>query len=147
MRAEVIIRHAAVDDIDALRDIFVRASLANEGTGDLMAAHPEWFVWDDAMLPFARVAVAGERVVGFASSRPADGFLELEDLFTDPDWMRQGVASALVADIARRGLRIEVSANPDALGFYESAGFVVIGVAETEGGPVPRMCLEARRGS
>ncbi|MDG0811252.1 GNAT family N-acetyltransferase [Cohnella rhizosphaerae] len=147
MRAEVIIRHAAAEDIAALRDIFVRASLVNEGARELMAAHPEWFAWDDAMLPFTRVAVAGERVVGFASARPDDGFLELEDLFTDPDWMRQGVASALVADIARRGLRIEVSASPDASGFYESAGFVAIGMAETEGGPAPRMCLEAWRGS
>lgn len=144
MRADLIIRNAVAEDVHALRDVFLRASLVNEDGSDLMAAHPEWFVWDDAMLPFARVAVVGERVVGFASARPAEGFFELEDLFTDPDWMRQGVASALVADIARRGLSIEVSANPLALGFYESAGFVAVGVAETEGGPVPRMRLDAR---
>ncbi|WP_151208778.1 GNAT family N-acetyltransferase [Paenibacillus yonginensis] len=79
------------------------------------------------------------QVVGFASVRPVGGFLELEDLFTDPDWMRQGVASALIANITHRGLHIEVSANPLVLGFYESVGFVVRGVADTEGGPVPRM--------
>lgn len=142
MSIDIIIRSAVAGDVNALRDIFLRASLTYEGAGELMAAHPGWFVWDDAMLPFALAAVVDERVVGFASARPVGDFLELEDLFTDPDWMRQGVASALIADIARRGLRIEVSANPHALGFYESAGFVVSGITDTEGGPVPRMYLE-----
>ncbi|WP_068784241.1 GNAT family N-acetyltransferase [Paenibacillus phocaensis] len=142
MSTGILIRSAVASDVKALRDIFVQASLKNEGAGDLIAAHPEWFVWDEAMLPFALVAVVDDRVVGFASVRPVGDFLELEDLFTDPDWMRRGVASALITHIARRGLRIEVSANPLALGFYESVGFVVCGVADTEGGPVPRMYLD-----
>lgn len=96
------------------------------------------------MLPFALVAVIDGRVVGFVSARPVDDFLELEDLFTDPNWMRQGVASALIADIARRGLRIEVSAN-HAKAFYESVGFVVIGVANSPGGPLLRMHLDVTR--
>ncbi|WP_375140488.1 GNAT family N-acetyltransferase [Cohnella herbarum] len=49
---------------------------------------------DDEILPFTRVAVVEGRVVGFGSARPVDDFLELEDLFTDPDWMRQGAANA-----------------------------------------------------
>ncbi|SDE55593.1 Acetyltransferase (GNAT) family protein [Paenibacillus sp. UNCCL117] len=141
--SNLVIRSAAVDDVDKLRDIFRRASLTVDGYRDLMAAHPEWLVWDDAMLPYARVAVAAGRIVGFASARPVDDFLELEDLFTDPDWMRQGVASRLIQDIARRGVRIEVTANPHAIGFYESVGFVVSGVAHTEGGTAPRMRRDA----
>jgi len=141
----LIIRSAVVNDVDTLCDIFRRASLIIEEDRDLFAAHPEWLVWDESMLPFARVAVVDGRVVGFASARPVDDFLELEDLFTDPDWMRQGVASKLIEDIARRGLRVEVTANPHAIAFYESVGFVVIGVANTEGGPAPRMRLDVTR--
>jgi hypothetical protein len=59
--------------------------------------------------------------------------------------MRQGVASALITDIARRGLRVEVTANLHAMGFYESAGFVASGVANTQGGPAPRMRLDVKR--
>ncbi|MNC44131.1 putative N-acetyltransferase YafP [compost metagenome] len=96
-------------------------------------------------MPFTRVAVVDGRVVGFASVRPIGDFLELEDLFTDPDWMRQGVASALIEDIARRGMRVEVTANPHAIGFYESVGFVANGFANTQGGPAPRMHLDVTR--
>jgi GNAT superfamily N-acetyltransferase len=133
----LVIRSAVVDDVDTLRDVFRRASLTFEGDRDLIATHPEWLVRDDEMLPFASVAVVDGRVVGFASARPVEDFLEIEDLFTDPDWMRQGVASALIEDIARRGVRVEVTANPHAMGFYESVGF-----ANTQGGPAPRMYLD-----
>lgn len=143
--SNLIIRSAVVDDVDTLRDIFRRASLTVEGNRDLIVTHPEWLVWDDVMLPFARVAVVDGRVVGFASARPVDDFLELEDLFTDPDWMRQGVASNLIEDIARRGMRVEVTANPHVIGFYESVGFVASGVANTQGGPAPRMHLDVTR--
>jgi len=143
--SNLVIRSAVADDVDTLRDVFRRASLTFEGDRDLIATHPEWLVWDEEMLPFARVAVVDGRVVGFASARPVDEFLELEDLFTDPDWMRQGVASALIEDIARRGVRVEVTASPRAIGFYESVGFVASGFANTQGGPAPRMYLKVTR--
>lgn len=136
-----VIRNAVANDIDTLRCIFRRAALTDEGSRNLMAAHPEWLIWNDSMLPFTRVAVVDGQVVGFASARPVGDFLELEDLFTDPDWMRQGIASSLIEDMLQRGLRVEVTANPHAMGFYESTGFVACGVAHTEGGPAPRMYL------
>ena len=64
---------------------------------------------------------------------------ELEDLFTDPDWMRRGIATALVRDLAATVPRIYLTANPHALAFYESVGFVEDGIAETSGGPAVRM--------
>ncbi|KWX79061.1 GNAT family N-acetyltransferase [Paenibacillus jilunlii] len=143
--SNLVIRNAVVDDVDTLRDVFRRAALTNEDVRELIAIHPEWLLWDDAMMPFTRVAVVDGRVVGFASVRPIGDFLELEDLFTDPDWMRQGVASALIEDIARRGMRVEVTANPHAIGFYESVGFVANGFANTQGGPAPRMHLDVTR--
>ena len=63
-----------------------------------------------------------------------------------PDWMRRGIATALVNRIAgvlrARGVqRLEVTANPHALGFYGAAGFTDRGVAETDFGAAPRMVL------
>jgi ribosomal protein S18 acetylase RimI-like enzyme len=71
---------------------------------------------------------------------------ELEDLFVDPGYRRRGIATALVSRIAEvlraRGVeRLEVTANPHALGFYRAAGFVDCGVAETDFGAAPRMVL------
>jgi ribosomal protein S18 acetylase RimI-like enzyme len=60
--------------------------------------------------------------------------------------MRRGIATALVSHIAqvlraRRVERLEVTANPDALGFYRAAGFIDCGVAGTVFGTAPRMVL------
>lgn len=139
---DIDIRSAVAGDFDRLCDIKRRASLTNKGDIDQIAAHLEWLVWDKALLQYAHVAVVDGSVVGFATALPVDDYLELEDLFTDPDWMRQCVASALIADIARRGLCIEVSANHHAKAFYESAGFVITGVVDSEGGPGFRMELD-----
>ena len=75
-----------------------------------------------------------------------DLILELEDLFVDPGWRRRGIAAALVTRVARalrvRGVqRLEVTANPHALGFYRAAGFIDCGVAETNFGAAPRLVL------
>ena len=69
---------------------------------------------------------------------------ELEDLFVDPGWRRRGVAAALVNRIAqvlqaRGAQRLEVTANPHAMGFYRAAGFTDCGVADTVFGTAPRM--------
>jgi len=71
---------------------------------------------------------------------------ELEDLFVDPDWTRRGLATALVNGIAEviraRGVeRLEVTANPHAMGFYTAIGFIPCGVANTEFDQAPRMVL------
>jgi GNAT superfamily N-acetyltransferase len=75
----------------------------------------------------------------------------LEDLFTDPDWMRQGVATALIDDAVERARlngipRIEVTGNTHALAFYESAGFVRDGEVVTPfGSTAVRMHLPVEK--
>ena len=142
---EPLIRAAAPEDAAALRDLFRRSSLSNEGDRSSLLAHPEALElpWLEAGEGLTRVAVLDGRIVGFATLL-ADG--ELEDLFVDPDWMRRGIGRALVLDsvaAARaQGLkRIEVTANGQALPFYESVGFVLDGSVETAFGRGSRMHL------
>jgi GNAT superfamily N-acetyltransferase len=114
-----------------------------------LLAHPEAFEYSDAWVRQGqtRVATSDGRVLGFATAVPGEAALEVEDLFVDPDWMRQGVGRALIRDIVARAhagrvRRIDVTANQNALDFYQAVGFVVDGVAETRFGPASRMHLD-----
>jgi GNAT superfamily N-acetyltransferase len=113
-----------------------------------LLAHPEHLILGPEGLAAGRTHVAEEHgsLVGFATWIESDGTIELEDLFVHPGWMRRGVATALVSrivDVLRaRGVeRLEVTANPHALGFYSAVGFIDCGVAETDFGLAPRMVL------
>jgi ribosomal protein S18 acetylase RimI-like enzyme len=69
---------------------------------------------------------------------------ELDDLFVDPNCRRRGIATALVLDALDRAAdqqltHFEVTANPHALAFYESVGFVSDGTRQTRFGPGNRM--------
>lgn len=117
-------------------------------------AHPELVGPSDAAVAErrTRVAVAADgTILGFATARRlANGMLELEDLFVDPDWMRQGIGRLLVQDVvalaSREGIdRVEVTANPHADAFYRSVGFVYVGETDTEFGPAARMELVVAR--
>jgi GNAT superfamily N-acetyltransferase len=143
-----MIRVGTPADLAALADVYRRASLSNPGDRERLLAHPEHLVLDPEGLTEGRTHVAeeGGSVVGFATWAEADGGMELEDLFVDPQWMRRGIATALVnciADVVRsRGAdTLEVTASPDALEFYRAVGFDDIGVAETAFGSAPQLLL------
>jgi ribosomal protein S18 acetylase RimI-like enzyme len=138
-RLAVPIRDATLDDMPALRAIFRSASLSNDGDVPNLVAHPEVLVYGDEWVRagLVRVAEIDGHVRGFATAVPSDAGLELEDLFTDPAFMRRGIATALIHDIAFSGAangirRLEVTGNTHARAFYESAGFVIDGTAATE---------------
>jgi GNAT superfamily N-acetyltransferase len=133
-----MIRAGTLADLPAAGDVYRRASLSNAGDRDNLLAHPEYLILGQEGLAEGRTYVAEEAglVVGFATWSQGGGTTELEDLFVDPDWHRRGIATALVGHIAEilreRGVRsLEVTANPDAEGFYGAAGFVDCGLAET----------------
>ena len=152
----VLIRDAADDDMTALSGVYRRSSLSNEGDRPNLLAHPETLEFSDLAVQQGRTraAVAEGEIVGFASWLGAgdafeieDLFVEIEDLFVEPGWMRRGIGRALVLDmiaIARgRGIeRVEVTANPHALAFYEKAGFVVYRQVVTRFRTAPRMRLD-----
>jgi GNAT superfamily N-acetyltransferase len=148
-----VIRDAVPADVAVLRQLYRRASLSNEGDRMNLLANPDALEWgglgrDDRRTRVA--ATAGGRIAGFATSLPAGDALELDDLFVDPDWRRQGAARALVLDVVghawNKGIgRIQVTANRHALVFYEKAGFVVDHEVQTRFGPGLRMHLDVAR--
>ena len=88
-------------------------------------------------------AVDSGSVVGSATFSLHTDHLEVDGLFVDPDHRRRGHATRLldaVVEVARSaGLaRLEVTANDHAGAFYDAAGFVPVGLVETELGPAPR---------
>ena len=143
-----MIRLGTPADLAAAAGVYRRASLSDESHRDNLLAHPEYLILRPGGLAEGRTHVAEEdgSVVGFATWAETADIVELEDLFVDPDYMRRGIATALVGRIAQvlraRGVeRLEVTANPDALEFYRAVGFTGCGVAETDFGPAPRMVL------
>ena len=70
----------------------------------------------------------------------ADGNVELDGLFVDPDIWRQGVGRSLLAHcvkdaVASGAASLWVVGNPHAQGFYEACGFMVIEESQTRFGP------------
>ena len=127
-----MLRDAVPEDHPALRRIFRRSSLSNEGDRPLLLANPAHLAWREPMggQPFrVRVAVAADAAIaGFATVILFPGEAELDDLFVDPDWMRRGIGLALVHDAGRLASEagcsvLAVTANPHAAAFYLAAGF------------------------
>jgi GNAT superfamily N-acetyltransferase len=148
-----MIRPGVPADLPAVSEVFRRASLANVRYRASLLAHPELLIFGPEGLAEGRTHVAEQdgSVVGFATWADAGGVPELEDLFVDPPWWRRGIATALVKCIAevmyaRGGERLEVTTNPDAVGFYASVGFASCGVVITEFGDAPRMVLAIPHG-
>jgi GNAT superfamily N-acetyltransferase len=145
----VEIRTAVESDLPRLRAVFRDSSWSNEGNRELLVEHPEFLELsaDAVREGRTRAAAINGNIVGFASLADATGRLELEDLFVDPAFMRQGVGRALIRDVAeqarRRGVRrVEVDANDHALRFYEEVGFVALERVALDHGTAVRMTLD-----
>ena len=149
----MLIRGAGPDDGEAIEALHRRASNVWDDDAAWLAGHPDAIeAPSEDALRAGRVRVAvgdGGAVVGFSVvSEAREGVWELEDLFAEPELMRRGVGRALVVDLAERGRaagvrRVEVTANPHAVGFYERVGFLATGeVVATQYKPAPRMALE-----
>lgn len=155
----VNIRAATASDLPVLGEIFRRASLSNHRDREALLAHPEALELSGAAIAEGRTRVAvgpNDEVVGFITTLAiSDTALEIEDLFTEPDWMRRGVARRLVMELVSAvegsGVRrIEVTGNPHASEFYSHMGFIHDHDTQTEFGPAARLCLTldaARLGS
>lgn len=143
---QVLIRPARLDERDALEKLQWRASLANENDRPHLLANP-----DAIHLPAEQIergdvlaATIASTVVGFAAI--VEG--ELDGLFVEPSFWRQGVGKALIeaaTDTARKqGHTLTVIANPHAIGFYERCGFFAEHVVDTRFGKGVRMSQSDR---
>ena len=122
-----------------------RASLALEEYRQQLEAAPDAIELPAEQIERKQVIVAelGNRIAGFAVVLADDDLAELDGLFVEPEYWRQGIGAALV-DLAvhearRQGLAMTVIANPSARGFYERCGFALEGEAQTRFGPALRM--------
>jgi GNAT superfamily N-acetyltransferase len=143
------LKDATTADLPRLQEVFRQSSLSNEGDRAALVDHPEALVFSADSLSSGRVRVAiieSDLIVGFATTVTKDGFVELVDLFTDPDWMRRGVATALINDVVAFASAVDVSrvsviGNPHATPFYQQAGFVTESHAGSDFSPGLRMHL------
>jgi len=144
------IRDAVAGDLDALRALFRRSALSNEGDRQVLLANPDALEFPRLAVDEGRTRAAvddGGYIVGFATPLFLGRLVEVEDLFVEPAEMRRGIGRKLIDDLiatarAKGAERLEVTANPHALGFYEKLGFVDAGLDETRFGPAPRLRLE-----
>ncbi len=149
----LVIRAAKPADMPALSAVYRRSSLSNDGDRPDLLANPEFLEFSDLAVREGRtrVATAGDRVVGFATWLAAGGgVVEVEDLFVDPGWMRQGIGTALVLDLIEivrdaGARRAEVTGNRHALAFYRSVGFTLDHEVATTLGSGLRMHLDITR--
>jgi GNAT superfamily N-acetyltransferase len=144
------IRDAEPGEEEALERLQLEASLVWDEYREALLAHPDAVELPPQAIQEERVRVAvaadGE-LLGFSVVLPGrDGACDLDGLFVDPAHWGSGVGRLLVSDAATRAraaqaTRIDVIANPNALGFYERVGFVSEGTAPTRFGPGVRMSL------
>ena len=147
-RARVTVRDAELEEQRALEELQRRASLVWEADREMLLAHPEAIELPPEQIRSGRVRVAVDgsgRRLGFSALLAVDhGSCELDGLFVEPEEWGRGIGRLLVSDCVERALRdgarwIEVTANPDAYGFYERVGFDFGEVVSTRFRPARRM--------
>lgn len=134
----VQIRVAVVGERQALEALQRRASLNNPGDREALLANPEAIELPAEQITAGGVFVAevNGAIAGFAALLPrADGQVELDGLFVEPELWRQGVGRTLVehcAFVARAqgSAVLHVVGNPHAEGFYLACGFETTGTIQ-----------------
>jgi len=130
LKSEVTIRHAAVEDIDAVYEIAVAGRLESWSRD----AYANYAVKDAALFLVAEAAsgICGFAVVGiFPTSKEG----EIHNIAVAPASRRQGIGTALLREIGRRlsakgieNLFLEVrESNFPAVTAYEKFGFEIVG--------------------
>ncbi len=153
MVAVIRMRHAWAEEASALEALQRRSSEVWEAYREQLAANPDAIELPRSFITsgWVRVAIDDSGTpIGFSVVLPTDGPVhELDGLFVEPAHMLRGVGRALVEDAAARASGqgaeyLEVTAGP-AQGFYERAGFHLVGSAQTRFGPAVRMRRELQR--
>lgn len=145
------VRDAKLQELEALEALHRRAAYAWEEYRAALMAHA-----DAIALPADAVREGRVRVVEHAGAARGfsvveavgeRGVCELDGLFVEPACWHEGIGRTLVEDACARARgegasAMEVTANPNALGFYEKLAFSRIGEVQTRFGPGVRMRRE-----
>src|SRR5262245_64916832 len=135
MTIDIVVRPARSGEQATLESLQRRASLNNPGDRDALLANPDAIALPSEQIAEGCVFVAerDDSVAGFAAVVPRpDGGAELDALFVEPHFWKQGIGRRLVehvADVARRRTAtfLHVVGKPHAEGFYLYCGFLVSG--------------------
>jgi GNAT superfamily N-acetyltransferase len=148
-------------------DILIRRALPDEATVLTAVAHaakrhwgyPENWIehWKDELTITADfiaanemyVAVAGEEIAGCCALVLSDSQAELEHMWIRPERMGTGIGRALFQQIVERAKQLdapglELSADPNAEGFYQRMGATRIGEVRSEIAGQPRVLPRLR---
>lgn len=136
------IRLANTSDREFLEELQRRASLCNEGDRSALLAHPDSIELPQSQIDEDLVFVAEDEncIKGFAAILiRTDGNAELDALFVEPDYWKQGIGRALVEHCssvasAKGANCLHVTGNPHAEGFYVSCNFNNAGTTDTRFG-------------
>ena len=137
-----MIRSARPSEKRELEELQLRASLTNAGDREALLENPDAIDLPMEQIDSGDVFVmeTPEGIAGFAALQPrADGNLELDGLFVEPEQRRRGVGRQLVEHCAQIALRrgahaLHVIGNPHAEAFYLSCGFTTLGRTDTRFG-------------
>ncbi len=153
MRMDIQIRRAKPDEADVLTEI---AHAAKRHWGypenwiedwkDDLTITPDFLTTNEMYM-----AVAGGEIAGCCALVMRDSLAELEHMWIRPEHMGNGVGRALFKQVVARAKSldaraVELSADPNAEGFYRRMGATRIGEvrSEIEGQPrvLPRMSVD-----
>ena len=140
MQTKVNIRPARADERLALIELQRHASLASGTYREVLLANPEVIDLPLEQIEAGRVHVAeaGGAVLGFyALLAGENGAAELDGMFVDPTHWRQGIGHRLLQEAEHQAVSegatlLCVTANPDALVFYQACGLTVVGEVQTQ---------------
>jgi ribosomal protein S18 acetylase RimI-like enzyme len=142
------IRLATPSEGGAINELHRRSSYVWEADRVHLDAHPDALGIAAEAIAGGRVRVAlgrGGEILGFCVvNSTARDECELEDLFVEPDFFRQGIGRALVEDAAVRAERdgyreMTVVSDEHNFAFYGSVGFVPGDPVATRFGPATRL--------
>lgn len=138
----ILIRKAIPIEHQALEDLKIRASLANENDRTALANAVSEIKLPPEKVFSGQVFVAdvNSHILGFSIILPiTDGTIVLEGLFVEPDFWNRGIGRALVqhASVLSSSLgfdRLHVIGNIHAENFYKLCGFKITEIIKTRFG-------------
>ena len=139
---EFKIRLADTSERKFLEALQWRSSLSNEGDRSALLANPDAIALPLNQIENGLVFVAEgvDCIKGFAAILlRTDGDVELDALFVEPEYWKQGIGRALVEHcaavaVAKGASCLHVTGNTHAEGFYVSCSFNMVGTKDTQFG-------------